>query len=81
MHSSGRGPDVEFGRCSGLLFLVNQRVFKDPRMLEVMPGRLALVQVVHKASNMPVSLIGVYQHDWRSGLTTAKNLELRDTAR
>ncbi|CAE7632953.1 Pol [Symbiodinium sp. CCMP2592] len=77
LHSSGRGPDVEFGRCSGLLFLINQRVFKDPRILEVMPGRLALIQMCHKTSNTPISLIGVYQHVWRSGLTTAKNKELR----
>ena len=77
MHSSGRADSNEFGRCTGLLFLLKRKLFQDPRLLEVNPGRLALVQAVHRETQLTVSLIGVYQHVWRSGLTTARNRELR----
>ena len=77
MHSSGRADSSEFGRCTGLLFLLKRKLFQDPRLLEVNPGRLALVQAVHRETQLTVSLIGVYQHVWRSGLTTARNRELR----
>ena len=77
MHTSGRHTTDGFGRCSGILFLLHHRRFKDPRFQELIPGRVALVQATSKITQLPVSIIGVYQHVWRSGLTTARNLELR----
>ncbi|OLQ05950.1 RNA-directed DNA polymerase from mobile element jockey [Symbiodinium microadriaticum] len=77
MHTSGRHTTEEHGRCSGILFLLHRRRFQDPRLLDILPGRLALVQATSKTTQLPVSIIGVYQHVWRSHLTTARNLELR----
>ena len=77
MHSSGRADSNEFGRCTGLLFLLKRKLFQDPRLLEVNPGRLALVQAVHRDTQLTISIIGIYQHVWRTGLTTARNRELR----
>ena len=77
MHTSGRASPDGFGRCSGILFLLRRQQFKDPRFLEVLPGRLALLQATSRVTNLPVSILGVYQHVWRSSLTSARNLELR----
>ncbi|CAE7946771.1 pol, partial [Symbiodinium sp. KB8] len=75
--TSRRHTTEEHGRCSGILFLLHRRRFQDPRLLDILPGRLALVQATSKTTQLPVSIIGVYQHVWRSHLTTARNLELR----
>ncbi|CAE7947401.1 hsp-3 [Symbiodinium sp. KB8] len=77
MHTSGRDDPAGFGRCSGILFLLRRHKFQDPRILELLPGRLALVQATSKQTKLPLSLIGVYQHVWRSGLPTSRNQELR----
>ena len=77
IHSSGRAAPDGLGRCSGLLFLLHRSKFQDPRVSELIPGRLALVQATSKTTRLPVSILGVYQHVWRSGLTTARNHELR----
>ena len=77
MHTSGRDDPAGFGRCSGILFLLRRHKFQDPRILELLPGRLALVQATSKHTKLPLSLIGVYQHVWRSGLSTSRNQELR----
>ena len=76
-HTSGRSSPDGFGRCSGILFLLRKQLFQDPRILELDPGRLAMVQATSRLTRLPVSIIGLYQHVWRSGLSTAKNLELR----
>ena len=77
MHTSGRHMSHEHGRCSGILFLLHRRRFQDPRILDIVPGRLALVQATSKLTQLPVSIVGLYQHVWRSNLPTARNLELR----
>ena len=54
MHTSGRAsPD---GFCSGILFLLRRQQFKDPRLLEVVPGRLAPLQATSKVTQLPVSV-------------------------
>ena len=77
MHTSGRHMSHEHGRCSGILFLLHRRRLQDPRIVDIVPGRLALVQATSKQTQLPVSIIGLYQHVWRSNLPTARNLELR----
>ena len=77
IHSSGRDAPDGFGRCSGLLFLLHRSKFQDPRVSEIIPGRLALVQATSRLTRLPISILGIYQHVWRSGLSTAKNQELR----
>ncbi|CAE7861503.1 hsp-3, partial [Symbiodinium necroappetens] len=66
-------------RNTGILFLLRRKIFRDPRFLEVSPGRLALVQATHRATQLPVSIVGLYQHVWRTHLTSSRNRELRQT--
>ena len=62
MHSSGRQSPDGHGRSAGLLCLLHRHTFQDPRIQELSPGRLALVQATIKSTGLPISLIGIYQH-------------------
>ena len=79
MHSSGRNSTDGHGKSAGLLFLLRRSTFQDPRIREISPGRLALVQATIKCTGLPFSLIGIYQHVWRTHLTSTQNRDLRDT--
>ncbi|CAE7659958.1 pol [Symbiodinium sp. CCMP2456] len=79
MHTSGRCDPDGFGRNTGLLFLLKRKTFQDPRFLDINPGRLALVQATHRDTQIPVSIVGIYQHVWRTHLTSSRNRELRQT--
>ena len=79
MHTSGRCDPDGFGRNTGLLFLLKRKAFQDPRFLDINPGRLALVQATHRDTQIPVSIVGIYQHVWRTHLTSSRNRELRQT--
>ncbi|CAE7941833.1 Pol [Symbiodinium necroappetens] len=77
LHTSGRNAADGHGKSAGLLFLLRRSTFQDPRIQELDPGRLALVQATNRHTGLPLSLIGIYQHVWRTHLTTTQNKELR----
>ena len=77
LHTSGRNTADGHGKSAGLLFLLRRSTFQDPRIQELDPGRLALVQATNRHTGLPLSLIGIYQHVWRTHLTTTQNKELR----
>ena len=78
MHSSGLGA-TPADRSSGVLILLSRRHFADAAVCEPVPGRVLQVQVTVKHSGLPLTIVGVYQHVWRTSLTTVQNLELRRT--
>ena len=77
MHSAGSSDPEAHSRYGGILLLLNQTVFKDPKINEVVPGRLVMVQATLRRTNLPVAILGVYQHVWRSHLSTSTNQALR----
>ena len=77
MHTAGSPDPVAHARFSGILVMINQKVLKDPCVQELVPGRLVLVRAVLRSTNLPIAVYGVYQHEWRSHLTTTANQELR----
>ena len=70
---------MDYGKSAGLLFLLRRTAFKDPRIQELHAGRLALLQATIRSTGMPISILGVYQHVWRTHLTSAQNREYRST--
>ena len=78
MHSSGLGA-TPADRSSGVLILLSRQHFVDAALREPVPGRVLQVQATAKRSGLPLPIVGVYQHVWRTSLTTVQNLELRRT--
>ena len=63
MHTSGRSSPDGFGRCSGILFPAPEAAVSRTRgILDLDPGRLAVVQATSRLTRLPVSIIGLYQH-------------------
>ncbi|CAE7840054.1 pol [Symbiodinium sp. CCMP2592] len=76
MHSSGYAcspPD----RSSGILVMLSKKYFEDPAVHEPIPGRVLQVRATVKTSQLPITIVGIYQHVWRTHLSTIQNLELR----
>ncbi|CAE7831148.1 pol [Symbiodinium sp. CCMP2592] len=76
MHSSGytcSPPD----KSSGVLVMLSKKHFEDAAVHEPVPGRVLQVRATVKTSKLPLTVVGVYQHVWRTHLSTVQNLELR----
>ena len=77
IHSSGHtasdGPD----RSAGILIMLSKKAFSDIATPDLLPGRLLHVRAAHKQSHLAVTLLGIYQHVYRSHLSAAKNRQLR----
>ena len=78
VHSSGQERQEGRDRSSGILVLLSRRHFMDLCLIEHIPGRLLQVQAVLRASQLPVTILAVYQHVWRTHLPTAANHKLRN---
>ena len=76
MHTAGSKQSNDHSRYGGILLLLNHRTFRDPQISELIPGRLLLVKATFRRSGLPCAIIGVYQHVWRSQLTTTENRDL-----
>ncbi|CAE7617698.1 Pol, partial [Symbiodinium sp. CCMP2456] len=63
----------------GHLIPLEAQDLSGPRFLDINPGRLALVQATHRETQLPISIVGIYQHVWRTHLTSSRNRELRQT--
>ena len=77
IHTAGSTDPAEHARFSGILVMINKTALKDPCVQEIIPGGLVLVRAVLRSTNMPIAVYGVYQHVWRSHLTTTVNQALR----
>ena len=64
-------------RSSGVLLMLERRAFQDISVQELSPGRLLHVQAVYTKTGLPITILAVYQHVWRSHLSTEENLRLR----
>ena len=78
MHSSGQGLPEGRDSHSGLPVLISRRHFMDPCLVEHVPGRLLQIQAVLRATMLPITIVAVYQHVWRTHLPTAENHKLRN---
>ena len=76
IHSAGN-PSNPFERYAGLLVLLSKKYFQDPAVHEVLPGRLLHVHATHKHTQARLDVVALYQHVWRTQLTTHHNRELR----
>ena len=77
MHSSGYDCPTGVEKSSGVLLLASTRHFKDIAIKEVCPGRLLQMQATLSQTNRPITIFNVYQHVWRSHLSTVENHRLR----
>ena len=77
MHSAGDKQPQAHSRYGGVMVLLNQAKFQDPCIKELVPGRLLLSRATLKHTKLPIAFLGVYQHVWRSHLTTTANHALR----
>ena len=77
IHTAGSPDPAEHARFSGILVMINRQALKDPCVQEIIPGRLVLVRAMLRRTNLPIAVYGMYQHVWRSHLTTTVNHALR----
>ncbi|CAE7713286.1 unnamed protein product [Symbiodinium sp. CCMP2456] len=77
LHSAGSTDPAAHSRYSGILVLLSKSKFQDPGIIELIPGRLVQIKAVLRDTKLPVAIYGVYQHVWRSQLTTTVNNSLR----
>ena len=77
IHSSGLKEGSTPDRSSGLLVLLAKAAFCDIATQELHAGRLLHVQAVYKPTGLPITILALYQHVWRTQLTTTENLKLR----
>ena len=56
--------------------MLSKKHLAEAALSEVVPGRILQVRATFKASGLPITVVGVYQHVWRTSLTTVQNLEL-----
>ena len=78
MHSSGYDCPTGVEKSSGVLLLASTRHLKDIAIKEVCPGRLLQTQATLSQTNRPITISNVYQHVWRSHLSTVENHRLRN---
>ncbi|CAE7771585.1 pol [Symbiodinium sp. CCMP2592] len=64
-------------RSSGILVMLSKKYFEDPAVHEPIPGRVLQVRATVKTSQLPITIVGIYQHVWRTHLSAIQNLELR----
>ena len=77
IHSTGYRDEGESDKYAGILCLLSGKCFSEPRVKEHTPGRLLQVIATHTHSQLPASIVGIYQHVWRPHLGAQKNRELR----
>ena len=77
IHSTGHKEGEEPDRYAGILCMLSCKCFAEPRVKEHVQGRLLQVTATHQRSQMPVCIIGLYQHVWRPHLSAAQNRSLR----
>ncbi|CAE7432506.1 unnamed protein product, partial [Symbiodinium microadriaticum] len=58
--------------------MLNSRVFEEPSVQEIYPGRLLHVRAVHKPSYLSVDVLGLYQHVNRTHLSSELNRSYRN---
>ena len=78
VHSSGQERPEGRDRSSGLLVMLSRRHFMDLCLVEHIPGRLLQVQAVLRTSRLPITIVAVYQHVWRTHLPATENHKLRN---
>ena len=79
IHSSGCIEGSEKDRYSCILCLLSGKCFSEPKVKDHAPGRLLQVVATHNRSQLPASIIGLYQHVWRPQLGAKQNRELRSS--
>ena len=77
IHSTGHKEGSEPDRYAGILCMLSCKCFAEPRVKEHVQGRLLQVTATHHRSQMPVCVVGLYQHVWRPHLSAAQNRSLR----
>ena len=77
IHSTGHKEGEEPDRYAGILCMLSCKCFAEPRVKEHVQGRLLQVTATHHRSQMPVCIVGLYQHVWRPHLSAAQNRSLR----
>ena len=75
---SASDPDEAHDRYAGVMVLLSKLHFRDPAVHEIHKGRLLHVRTTHITTSTVVDILAVYQHVWRTHLTTQQNQELRD---
>ena len=77
IHSSGFVEGAQPDRSSGLLIMLAKASFCDIATQELHAGRLLHVQATYKPTGLPITILALYQHVWRTQLSTSENLRLR----
>ena len=77
IHSSGYVEGAKPDRSSGLLIMLAKASFCDIATQELHAGRLLHVQATYKPTGLPITILALYQHVWRTQLSTSENLQLR----
>ena len=77
IHSAG-DPQQSHDRYAGLLVMLSKHHFKDPVVHEVQPGRVLHVRACYKQASTDIDLVAIYQHVWRTHLSTQENRDIRE---
>ena len=77
IHSSGYDSPKHPEKSSGILVLASRKHLQDLSVKELFPGRLLQLQATLRCTNRPLTAFVIYQHVWRTHLTTAENHNLR----
>ena len=76
VHTSGHDQDQP-DRSSGVFVMLERKAFRDVSVQELCPGRVLHVQATYTKTGLPITMLAVYQHVWRSHLSTEVNRQLR----
>ena len=77
IHSSGFVEGAKPDRSSGLLIMLAKAFFCDIATQELHAGRLLHVQTIYKPTGLPITILALYQHVWRTQLSSSENLRLQ----
>ena len=74
---SASDPDAAYDRYAGVMVMLSKQHFQDPAVHEIHKGRVLHVRATHKLTQTRIDVLAVYQHVWRSHLSTQQNHDLR----
>ncbi|OLQ10657.1 LINE-1 retrotransposable element ORF2 protein [Symbiodinium microadriaticum] len=74
---SASDPAEAHDSYAGVMIMLSKKHFRDPAVHEIHKGRVLHVRATHVATHTTVDILVVYQHVWRSHLTSQRNHELR----
>eukprot|EP00439_Symbiodinium_sp_Y106_P072399 s2427_g13.t1 len=74
---SASAPDAAYDRYAGVMVMLSKQHFQDPAVHEIHKGRVLHVRATHKLTQTRIDVLAVYQHVWRSHLSTQQNHDLR----